>query len=256
MRSTVCLMMGVVAFGAESKAMQAQATQIRHVVVSVPATKGEWTTTGLSVGLRDVLLVTAPGTIKVGQTAGEVDATGSRVGSRSTTGYGILEFMVGVGAARPSGNLSILRPETDGELRFRVRDTKYDDNSGAFEVSVVVIPEAAIPIARRVGGAGPVIPAASVAAERAMIISFLISLLTAEETFFNDYGRYTDKLSLLATVTTPAGVNLKPIIVGTGGNSWAAIATSSRHDGVECAIAVGFANPIDPLADEGKAICK
>src|SRR5690348_7233522 len=119
--------------------LSAQSTPIRHVVVSVASTNDEWTTTGLSVGPKDMIIVNAPGTVKVGQATGEVDAAGAKPGSRSSTGYGVLEFKVGVSAGKPSGVFSLLRPDGTGELKFRVKDTRYDDNAGAFEVDVVVI---------------------------------------------------------------------------------------------------------------------
>ncbi len=36
-----------------------------------------------------------------------------------------------------------------GHLKLRVHDTKYDDNSGAYEVNVLVIPKGVVPGATR-----------------------------------------------------------------------------------------------------------
>jgi hypothetical protein len=253
MKKSLCGVLIAAAVSAVQAA--AQAAPIRHVVLSVASTNDEWTTTGLSVTPQDILILAVPGTIRVGAMTGEVDATGANPGSRSSSGFGILEFKIGVGAGKPAGKFSLLRPESSGELKFRVKDTRYDDNSGAFEVEVIVIPEGAIPPARRVGEQAPAdFSLESARTERAAIFQVLRSLLVSQETFFTDSNRYAARISSLPRVQIPSTMTVKSFVGAT--SSWKAVVTSSRLPGVECAIAVGTVNPLGSNAGEGEPICR
>ena len=233
----------------------AQQSRIRHVVVSVAATNDEWTTTGLTIGGDDIVIVSAHGTINVGGMIGEVDASGARPGSSSSTGSGVLEYKVGVSAGKPAGAFALLRGDLRGELKFRVKDNRYDDNSGAFEVEVVVIPQSAIPPATRVGDEMPAdLTNPAVRVEQIKIKSYLSSLLTAQETFFTDSNRYTNKLSELSRPASPEGSSIKMLTASR--NSWSVIVTSIHLPGIECGVAVAMVNPIDRSAGEGEPVCK
>ena len=227
--------------------------KIRHIVVSVVATNDEWTTTGLNVDTDDMILVTAAGRITVGSMTGQVDAAGS------PSGYGLLEYKVGVGAGKPAGKGGLLTAPARGELKFRVKDTRYDDNAGAFEVDVIVVPQVVIPAATRVGDM-PQQDAVSAAANdlaKAIITemkTWLRDMVSTEETFFSDSARYTNKLSQLNT-KLPQGVTLKSLNTPTK-DSWTAVVTHVRMPTVQCAIAVNAKNPVVPTAGEGEPSCK
>jgi hypothetical protein len=233
----------------------AQTGPIRHVVVTVAATNDEWTTTGLQVSPDDIVIVSAPGTIKVGQVTGEVDANGARPHSSGSTGIGILEYKVGVGAGKQAGTFSLIRADLKGELKFRVKDTRYDDNAGAFEVDVLVIPESAIPAAKHVGDAAPVdMDSYAAKAEKINLVSLLISMRTAEETFFTDSNRYTDRLKDLPMIHLPSGLSFK--LLSATNASWKGIVVSTRLPGVECGVAVATPNPVSSSAGEGEPVCR
>ena len=51
---------------------------------------------------------------------------------------GLVPYKIGVGTAHPAG-ATLFAPQRQGELTFRVRDNRYDDHSGAFEVDVIVV---------------------------------------------------------------------------------------------------------------------
>jgi hypothetical protein len=109
-------------------------------VVSIAGTNDEWTTSGLTVHPGDLIIVRAGGLVKVGQYTGEVDANGS-----AGNGVGILQIKVGVGAGKPAGKSALHVSEVTGEVKFRVSDSRYDDNSGEFSVDVLIIPVSALP---------------------------------------------------------------------------------------------------------------
>ena len=45
----------------------------------------------------------------------------------------------------PVGDQASIVAAQGGPLRFKIQDTRYDDNQGAFTVDVIVIPAALIP---------------------------------------------------------------------------------------------------------------
>jgi hypothetical protein len=112
--------------------------------VTVASTNDEWTPAGISVGAGDLLLVKTPGNITIGQYSSAVDAGGMN-GRRDQQGAGLLQYKIGVGAAHSVGTTLFVIPSDPGELKFRVLDSRYDDNSGACEVDVIVVPKSVIP---------------------------------------------------------------------------------------------------------------
>lgn len=62
-----------------------------------------------------------------------------------SVGTGALQFKIGVGAGKPAGKFSLIEAGQSGELKFTVLDSRYDDNSGSFELDIVVLPPSAIP---------------------------------------------------------------------------------------------------------------
>lgn len=255
MRSTAAAILAILALTTGLDAQGSQSpNRIRRVVVAVAATNDEWTTTGLTVNKDDLVIVTARGLIKVGSMTGEVDATGTRPNASSSTGYGILEFKTGVTAGQPAGAFALHTADARGELKFRVKDTRYDDNSGAFDVDVVVIPQAALPAPTRVGD----VPEVTEDVARALVTamkSALRNMVSAQETYFSDKATYTTKLTDIGFKMSD-GVVLKSLTVAGGG--WKAIVTHARIPGMECAIAVGgdAKNPVSTTAGEGEPVCR
>ena len=91
-------------------------------------------------------------------------------------------------------------------------------------------------------------------AERNAIIGFLRNMLVAQEVFFTDSSRYASKVSSLAVLRIPPTMTVRTL--NGGGGFWNAIVTSLRLPGVECAIAVASANPLNPAAAEGEPFCR
>jgi hypothetical protein len=84
--------------------------------------------------------------------------------------------------------------------------------------------------------------------------NYLRSLVAAQEAFFGDSARYTDKAANLRVARPPQGVSLKSFTAGNG--AWSAIAVSAYIPGIECAVAVKGTNPVVASAPDGEPSCK
>ncbi len=217
---------------------------IEHDRVSVAATNDEWTSTSIQVAAGDIVLVLAAGRIHIGQSMGEVGPNGA------SSGAGALYLKIGVGAGQRVGDRAFLIADQPGPVKLRVNDSRYSGNAGAFEVSVIRIPAAAIPQPASVQ-VGSALPGSS-SPYFAIVRSDLRNLVTAEEAFFADSIRYTP--SLVALRFRPsAGVILRIEAVTEKG--WAASATHSQWPGWTCGIFVGVARPFVAGQQEGDPAC-
>jgi type IV pilus assembly protein PilA len=88
---------------------------------------------------------------------------------------------------------------------------------------------------------------------KAQAISDLVSLRTAEETFFADSNRYA-KLGELETYSSTYGVGVS--LISSSTSSWSATLTHPHLPGVVCGIAIATPNPVNAAAGEGEPICK
>jgi prepilin-type N-terminal cleavage/methylation domain-containing protein len=88
---------------------------------------------------------------------------------------------------------------------------------------------------------------------KAQAISDLVSLRTAEETFFADSNRYA-ALSELETYSSTYGVGVS--LISSSTSSWSATLTHPHLPGVVCGIAIAVPNPVNSGAGEGEPICK
>ncbi len=100
----------------------------------------EWTSANLRVNPGDIVLLFAKGTVKVGNFTGRVDASGSK-----PEGWGKVQMKVGTGEVLTTGPQWMRIMDQEGSVKFRVSDRDYRDNEGAFDLTVVVIPQAVIP---------------------------------------------------------------------------------------------------------------
>jgi quercetin dioxygenase-like cupin family protein len=103
-------------------------------------------------------------------------------------------------------------------------------------------------------GSGPPAPALT-NDDRAKTIAFLHSMVTAQEVFFTDSDRYTNRFAALKVPQLPAGWAIDSLITGNAGNAWKVIVSSSSA-GLRCAVAVAMENPLIPTAGEGEPVCK
>ena len=84
----------------------------------------------------------------------------------------------------------------------------------------------------------------------------LRNLVTAEQAFFSDSGKYTPNLGSLK-FRASNGVNPPVISVPGGGRAWSATVTHSQMSSdAQCAIAVGIGNPLAPTDTSGAPVCK
>ncbi len=116
------------------------ADEIERKVVTVLAANGDFTPTGITAKLDDLILIGASGVIITGPIAGKTDPNGhtGRCGFSSTDGG--LMLKVGPSAPVKAGRHSLWVARGQGEVELKVRDTKYSDNSGEFSVDVIKIP--------------------------------------------------------------------------------------------------------------------
>jgi hypothetical protein len=117
-----------------------QDSHVQHQTFEVAATNDEWTPTSIVVSPGDILVIGAAGQkIVIGAYMGAVTADGTQ------NGVGALTYKIGVGAGKRIGADGFIRVGDHGELKLRVHDTNYGDNSGAFTVDVILIPANMIP---------------------------------------------------------------------------------------------------------------
>lgn len=117
--------------------------KITNQVFTVAATNDEWTDTKMKVSPGDYLITSEPGNkIVVGSYLGSADADGLNDGT------GALFLKIGVGASRRIGKRSLIEVTESGAVKLRIYDTRYSDNSGSFNVSIIHIPASLIPPAQ------------------------------------------------------------------------------------------------------------
>jgi hypothetical protein len=115
------------------------AGQVRHVRLSIIGKNDEWAGSGLHVDREDVILVRASGKIALGGWGGSA--------TPDTSGNGGLDMKVGRSFTTRAGARFFWVASEAGEVKFRVRDSKYSDNAGGYDVDVVIVPKEAVPAA-------------------------------------------------------------------------------------------------------------
>jgi hypothetical protein len=242
-RANACVVLALLVSAIVGSPLCAQST-IKHERVSVAATNDEWTPTPITLSPGDILLVLAGGRVRVGNVVGEAGPNGL------STGEGALQLKIGVGAGTRAGARAFVIAEQGGQVKLRIYDTRYNDNAGEFEVSLIQIPASAIPephsASDEAGAPGSDSP------YYASVRSDLRNLVTAEEAYFADSVRYTTRLSAMHFETTP-GVTIKSILLSSDG--WSATATHVRWPGWVCSIYVGSGPPPTPGQKEGQPVC-
>lgn len=95
------------------------------------ANRGDWTSIDVSVGEHDLVVGDASGNVKYSKWQDSVDA--------NAKGNGGLDVIVGNKQIALTKQFSF--GGSAGSLRFRVRDDDWADNSGGYDISLIVIPE-------------------------------------------------------------------------------------------------------------------
>jgi type IV pilus assembly protein PilA len=92
-------------------------------------------------------------------------------------------------------------------------------------------------------------------AYKTAMISDLRNLVTAEEAFFSDSGKYSDKIDSLHVKFAPS-TNVSVVIAPPGSGYWTATAKHSQLSAVTCGIGMNTTNPTVNTAGEGEPACK
>lgn len=219
---------------------------IKSERVSVASTNDEWTPTSIEVASGDVVLVLAKGRVKLGQYSGAVGPNGN------SNGGGQLQIKIGVGAGQRAGEKAFIIADQAGPVKLRVLDTRYDDNSGAFDVMVIHIPASMIPVPNHPNTSASE-SSNSEAAYVAAMKSDLRNLVTAEEAYFADSVKYTTKIGRGGVdFGFTQGTQLLTLVLS--GDGWGA-RVGHEGTGITCAIYVGK-TPMAPAMKEGVPACQ
>jgi hypothetical protein len=102
--------------------------------LTVQGTNDEWTSSTIKLERGDIVVVRAAGKVN--------DASADGIGSSNVFG---LMMKVGTGAAQFVGSRKAFVAGADGVLKFRVNDTSFPDNKGAFTADVLVLRGRSLP---------------------------------------------------------------------------------------------------------------
>ena len=92
-------------------------------------------------------------------------------------------------------------------------------------------------------------------AYKTAMVSDLRNLVTAEEAFFSDSGKYSNTIDS-THVKFSASTNVNVTIANPGTGYWTATATHTQLSGVTCGIGMNTTNPTVTTANEGEPACK
>jgi prepilin-type N-terminal cleavage/methylation domain-containing protein len=92
-------------------------------------------------------------------------------------------------------------------------------------------------------------------AYKTAMVSDLRNLVTAEEAFFSDSGKYSNTIDS-SHVKFSSSKSVTVTIAQPGTGYWSATATHSQLSGVTCGIGMNTTNPTVTTANEGEPACK
>ena len=93
-------------------------------------------------------------------------------------------------------------------------------------------------------------------AYKTAMVSDLRNLVTAEEAFFSDSGKYTNVIDTAKGVKFSPSTNVVVTIDVPGTGYWSATITHSQIASFSCGIGVNTTNPIVGTAGDGEPACK
>lgn len=120
--------------------------QLVRAALQVDSKDSDWQSCGITLGENDWLVGTATGKVSIGKWSDD--------GVPGTRTNGGLEIKIGAKTFQGGGAFVVKGTEAQGEVKFRVRDDKYTDNKGSFEVVTMLLPSAALAAAADVGSKG------------------------------------------------------------------------------------------------------
>lgn len=150
MRSVKCEMrlFGLAMVLLAQAAPAAEGTKVTPRRLIVEAANDEYLEAGVTVADGDLIIVRSWGSVVTGSWAG---STGGPFGHTGRCGEGndkdgALVMKVGTSTTMRVGTELIWVADKSGPLKFRVRDTKFTDNSGQYGVTVVHVPKNAVQV--------------------------------------------------------------------------------------------------------------
>jgi prepilin-type N-terminal cleavage/methylation domain-containing protein len=93
-------------------------------------------------------------------------------------------------------------------------------------------------------------------AYKTAMVSDLRNLVTAEEAFFSDSGKYTATIDTATGVKFSASTSVTVKINNPGTGYWSATAYHSQLAKITCAIAINTQNTLVSTANEGEPVCQ
>jgi len=131
----------------EGQAKPRQRIVWRHL--SVDSRNNDWQSSGISMNDNDVIIVTASGTIDLngkGMMVGPDTKFCPQQGGELRIGHGALKMKVGPHYEQYVGKKAVLiSDQKNAEVKFRIWDSEYADNTGNYEVDIMYIPAALLP---------------------------------------------------------------------------------------------------------------
>lgn len=118
--------------------------ELVHRKLMVAAINDDWTRTGLVLEPGQLVVIMAQGKAKV-------RPYGDGVGPQGLdNGAGRLEGKVGQAPPFLVGTSIAFYAKEEGPLKLRIKDSRYDDNVGGYEIDILVLKPVAIPAATTV----------------------------------------------------------------------------------------------------------
>jgi hypothetical protein len=114
-----------------------------HRKLKVAAINDDWTRTGIFLDPGQLVVIIAEGTVKLRSYR---DGEGESVGPQGLdNGSGRLEGKIGGAMPFVVGTSIAFYAKEPGMLKLRMKDKRYDDNIGGFDVKVLVMKPSQIP---------------------------------------------------------------------------------------------------------------
>ena len=118
--------------------------ELVHRKLMVAAINDDWTRTALNLETGQLVVIMAQGTAKV-------RGYGDGVGPQGLdNGAGRLEGKIGQAQPFLVGTSIAFYAKEEGPLKLRIKDSRYDDNMGGYEIDILVLKPVAIPAATAV----------------------------------------------------------------------------------------------------------
>jgi hypothetical protein len=141
------VLLAAAALGAAPHAARAEVCSgITNETVTVDIRKDDWTAAAVRIRPGDIVIVHASGVVKLAHTLlGEIGPKGTANGSGRLDMKVFTESKVDTAPVVPVGDRWVGSFREPVTVRFRVNSERFQENAGAYKVSVIVVPAGALP---------------------------------------------------------------------------------------------------------------